>query len=148
MKIVKSIPKFGDISWDTQTVQEQLRDLYSNNVTVDGIFGKETFDTLVAFQKAKGIETNQPGYIGPMTLKLLDLIVVGMNNSTGKLTITNDLRGKKDRHLHPSLRIFLEAELFPSAQRFISSVLSKVKFAVRATVMPTGAPTWKRSSPR
>ncbi len=116
MKIVKSIPKFGDVSWDTQTVQEQLRDLYSNNVTVDGIFGKETFDTLIAFQKAKGIETNQPGYIGPMTLKLLDLIVVGMNNSTGKLTITNDLRGKKDRHLHPSLRIFLEAELFPSGK--------------------------------
>ena len=116
MKIVKSIPKFGDVSWDTVTVQEQLYDLFSVNVTIDGIFGKETFDTLVAFQKAKGIETNQPGTIGPMTLKLLDLIVVGMNNSSGKLTITNDLRGKKDRHLHPSLRIFLEAELFPSGK--------------------------------
>ncbi len=116
MKIVKSIPRLGDVSWDVEIIQEQLRDLFSGNITTDGIFGKETFDTLIAFQKAKGIETNQPGSIGPVTLKFLDIIVVGMNSTTGRLTVTNDLRGKKDRHIHPSIRIFLEAELFPSGK--------------------------------
>jgi len=40
------------------------------------------------------------------------------------------------------------AELFPSAQRFISAVLAKVKFDVREIVVPTSVPIPCRCSPR
>lgn len=116
MKIIKSIPKFGDVSWDVVIVQEQLYNFVSKSTTIDGIFGRETEDLLIQFQKQKGIESNYPGALGPMTLKLLEIIVVGYNPVSQKKTITTDLVGKKDRHLHPSLRIFLEAELFPSGR--------------------------------
>ncbi len=116
MKIIKTIPKFGDVSWDVVIVQEQLYDMVSGSTTIDGIFGRETEELIIEFQKKNGIQTNYPGTLGPVTLKMLDIVVVAMNPVKSSMTKTQDLKGKKDRHIHPSIRVSLEAELFPGGK--------------------------------
>lgn len=110
--IVSGIPALGQTSADVACLQERLNAFGYPCGEVDGIFGRKTFAAVKAFQK-KVVKTLGSGVIGPMTLKALGIYVKAMNPVTGQATVTQDLKGKKDRHIHPSLRLLLENKIFP-----------------------------------
>jgi len=109
--VIRSVPKFGDVSQDTVILQRTLKDRGFDPGTPDGIFMNKTKAAVAAAQKAFG--SAGTGVIGPMTLDFLDLIVVPVSPVTGETTVTQDFVGKKDRKIHPAMRLMIEAHLFP-----------------------------------
>ena len=116
MKTIKTIPKFGDISWDVIAVQQQLFGNENSGQEVTGIFDRYTEGRIILFQQQNNIESNFPGTLGPITLEKLGIQVSAFNPILQKKTVTSDFLGKKDRHLHPNLRVALEIHLFPGGK--------------------------------
>lgn len=108
---INSIPKFGDTSSDVLKLQEALRSAGYFTGPALGNFRDRTLAAVKAFQKSFG--STGSGVIGPVTLQKLELQVVAVSPVTGE-AITQDIQGKQDRHLHPSLRLDIESGLFPN----------------------------------
>lgn len=119
MRTIRGVPKIGDSSWNVVTLQEQLAKWISAktpkepDVYIDGIFGESTAKLIERFQKEKEIRTNFPGTLTPQTLTKLGLQVLVLNPVINEETITKDFVGKKDRRIHPDLRIAFEQVAFP-----------------------------------
>ncbi len=109
--IISSIPLFGETSKDVATLQTRLTELGFALGTIDGIFLYKTKAAVSEFQKSKGLPGT--GVIGPKTVAYLGLQVVAQSPVDGQPTITQDIKGRIDRNLHPSLRILMEQKIFP-----------------------------------
>jgi hypothetical protein len=114
MQEISSIPKRGDANESVGDVQQRLKHLGYNPGAVDGIFGAATARGVSAFQKANGLPGS--GIMGPKTIKALGFEVRFMAPRSGQETITRDLKGRKSRFIHPTLRLLLEAKLFPGGR--------------------------------
>lgn len=112
MAFITTIPHIGSIGPDVVTLQQQLVYMGLDPGYVDGVFGNKTLAAISKLQKAHDLSGT--GLIGPKTLAYLGLSVNEASPVTLKSTITRDLAGKKDRHIHPAMRILLEAQLFPA----------------------------------
>lgn len=113
MTQINSVPKFNDITKDVVKLQEALKAKGFYDGSIDGNFRSKTKAGVSAFQKSKGLPGS--GEIGPKTLKLLGLEVVAVNPVTNVIAITSNLKGKREnRVLHPSMRIGIEAKVFPN----------------------------------
>ena len=113
MTQINSIPKLGDTGQDVIKLQAalKLKGFYAG--TTDGIFGAKTKASVIKFQKSWG--SAGTGTIGPKTLVKLNLEVVAISPVTGRLSITTNLKGKKEnRIIHPTMRLLLEEKLFPN----------------------------------
>lgn len=112
MTQINTIPKLGDTGQDVIKLQNALKAKGFYNGTVDGIFGAKTKAAVSEFQKSWG--STGTGEIGPKTLLKLNLEVVAISPVTGKISITSNLKGKKEnRVIHPALRLLLEEKMFP-----------------------------------
>ena len=105
-----SIPKLGDIGPDVLVLQTALKAKGFDPGTLDGDYGKKTNAAVIKAQKAAKLPGG--GIIGPRTLSFLGLVVMVPAPIPGTTTVTRDLKGKKDRFLHPKLRLAIEANLF------------------------------------
>ncbi len=111
---ISSVPALGNVGNDIVKLQQALNAAGFSPGSVDGIFGKNTAKAVSAFQKSKGLPGS--GVIGPKTLEFLGLEVSVINPVSGAPAITKDIVGKRDRKLHPTLRLLLEAKVFPSGE--------------------------------
>lgn len=111
--IIASIPSVGSIGQHVVALQRQLKAAGFDPGAIDGIFGQKTLRAIIAFQKSKGLKPTVPGNLGPKTLAALSLSVVPVNPISGKEAITRDLKGRQDRHLHPTKRLEIENMIFP-----------------------------------
>ena len=64
-----SILSKGDRGEEVKRLQRRLNELHYNAGTADGVFGKQTREAVIAFQKANGLKTD--GVAGPATQKIL-----------------------------------------------------------------------------
>lgn len=112
MQVISFVPKKGDTGGVIVDLQNRLKELGYNPGTVDGIFGGKTAQAISALQKANGLPGS--GVIGPKTLAILGFQVVPINPVTGREPITKELKGRKARHIHPTLRLMMEAKIFPN----------------------------------
>ena len=64
-----SILSRGDRGEEVKRLQRRLNELHYNAGTADGVFGKQTREAVIAFQKANGLKTD--GVAGPATQKIL-----------------------------------------------------------------------------
>lgn len=107
---IASVPALGNIGPDIVTLQERLVELGYPVGRVDGVFGQKTAKAVSWLQKDKGLPGS--GVIGPKTLNFLSLVVNIISPVSGRESITKDLKGRKDRHLHPTMRMMIEARVF------------------------------------
>lgn len=112
MVFISSVPSVGSMGPDVITIQQQLIFNGHNPGNVDGIFGNKTQKAISELQKDHGLAGS--GLLGPKTLAYLGITVNSNHPITNVSTITKDLIGKKDRHIHPAMRIMLESYLFPA----------------------------------
>lgn len=111
---ISSIPVFGNVGKDVVTLQKSLAAAGFSPGSIDGVFGKNTQKAVSAFQKSKKLPGS--GVIGPKTIEFLGLKVVAVSPVTGKKSITQDLAGKQDRKLHPTMRLLMEDKIFPGGE--------------------------------
>lgn len=107
-----AIPASGSVGDHVTALQKALKTHGFNPGTVDGIFGPKTLLAVSEFQKSLGLPGS--GIIGPKTLQGLGLQVVPL--SPAGAAITRDLKGRKARYLHPTLRLLIEGRVFPGGK--------------------------------
>lgn len=107
--VIEQIPAFGDHSKSVAALQRKLIELGYDSKGVDGLFGSNTRAAIKSFQQAKGLA--ETGAIGPKTLAVLDM-KVSEETPIGTRLVTKDVAGKRSRHLHPAMRLRLEAIVF------------------------------------
>lgn len=113
----QNIPKPGDTGLEVHSLQLLInRDfltVIATKLTEDGVYGPKTQKAVSAIQKANGLAGS--GIMGPKTLKILG-IEIKPSTISGRIAITQDLKGKKDRHLHPNLRLMWELKAMPQGE--------------------------------
>ena len=115
--IIRSIPRLGAASKDVAVIQNQLKKIGQDKFdpgSIDGIFGAKTFRAIQNFQRDV-VKTAGTGIIGPKTLRALGIEILAVDPITELKAVTQDLKGKQDRHLHPNTRLLLEKALFPDS---------------------------------
>ncbi len=86
--------KYGSRSDAVKTMQTSLNKLGYNCGDVDGVFGAKTRAAVLAFQKAKGLETD--GVVGPLTQAVINK-ALGVTSSAGTpAVITESALGGND----------------------------------------------------
>ncbi|MDR0314806.1 MAG: spore cortex-lytic enzyme [Oscillospiraceae bacterium] len=73
---VETLSKFGSTGNEVRQIQTKLKSLGYYNGSVDGIYGNQTKNAVIAFQKKRGLQ--QDGIAGPKTLSAL-----GITSSSG-----------------------------------------------------------------
>jgi hypothetical protein len=96
----------NDVKW----VQTQLNKLEGDKLTVDGYYGQQTANAVVAYQKKRGLSAD--GVVGPQTsgamaqgLKIEEMTVDSVDNSNGPAPF--DWPTLEDMtHVDPTLLVF------------------------------------------
>lgn len=79
---VQTLSKYGSTGEEVKQIQQVLKEQGYYSATVDGIFGNETKDAVVAYQKDNGLDAD--GVVGPNTLKTMG--ISSETSGTGNLT--------------------------------------------------------------
>lgn len=139
---IYSVPQRGDMNADVGTLQQALLD---KGIQVRGgkdlIFGTGTQDAIIEFQKQNGLIPDKPGNLGPKTLSLLGIEVIAITPSSGNESVTKDLKAKQNRHIHPAIRIQIEAHLFPERvvpKCFVDGDIQQCKIAADLALAKVG----------
>lgn len=130
---INSIPKLGDANQEVVILQRAIKDLGFDPGSLDGVFGPKTKLAISQIQIQNHLAGS--GVIGPKTLQILGLEVVVSSPVTGQPSITKDLKGKKGRHLHPTLRLLMEQKIFPSGEIPESFLKKDIKAMTIATTI-------------
>jgi peptidoglycan hydrolase-like protein with peptidoglycan-binding domain len=127
MNPISSVPALGSVGKDVLAVQNALKTLGFNVGTLDGIYGAKTSFAIADCQRAHDLFGS--GEIGPRTLQILGLEVVTSSPTTNLPPVTKTLPFRSNRHLHPTLRVLLEAKVFPGGvvpQAFVDRDLAQM----------------------
>lgn len=86
---VQTLSKLGSRGEEVRRVQQKLKSLGYYKGSVDGIYGVQTKNAVIAFQKNCGITAD--GIAGPKTLKYLGLGSSSSSSSSGGKYSSNDI---------------------------------------------------------
>ncbi len=86
---VQTLSKLGSRGEEVRQVQQKLKSLGYYKGSVDGIYGVQTKNAVIAFQKNCGITAD--GIAGPKTLKYLGLGSSSSSSSSGGKYSSNDI---------------------------------------------------------
>ena len=75
--VVQTLSKVGSQGDEVRQIQKKLKELGYDPGKADGIYGEQTKNAVIAFQKAKGLSAD--GIAGPKTLEAL-----GISKSQGQ----------------------------------------------------------------
>lgn len=81
MKIINSIPHYGDHSPEVKIIQQVLIDYGITDLEIDGIFGKKTMRAVKEFQEKNGLDVD--GIIGRQTMRAMNLELKIFVNESG-----------------------------------------------------------------